>query len=693
MSRPDSLHDTLNDRDAREYHSRVGGQIDATTEGLEAAAGVDGPAITGQELDTSPQATATEDKLAPTAVDESTILTGKKLAIVFVSMLLSIFLIALDQTILATALPRIASDFKAFNLQGWVSSAFILTRTLALFGSCCYSLTKANFYSCLTETGFLLPSGQLLRVWPASELRFFLLLLPSCFYLRESVDAEKNTDLSNICHNPKEHCLLIAIVLFEVGSALCAGAPNVYALIVGRAISGVGAAGIFTSMLQILAQVTRLEDRPRLFGFFGAVFGLSSVIGPLMGGALTDSSTYGWRFCFVLNIPVGAVTFTAVTFMLKASPPLGAKPDETTMKARIRNTGRMDWVGATLLFAAITCLVLALQWGGNTKPWNSGSVIACLVVAVVLGAASILWQSWLGDRAMVPGKVFKSLSIFAICGYSFTTRFALLIFTYYLPLFYQAGRDHTATKSGIDILPFMLGVVISVILGGQIVARIGRYWPFLVIGPVFMSIGSGLMYTISVSTPSPTLIGFQILAGIGVGLSMQNSLLAMQAEFKDNPKLVAQATSMASFSQFLGGTIGLAVGQAAFSSRLSANLRQYAPTAPASVIERSPLAIYTAIEASIRPDVIKAYVKALDIVFILGVPFGVLALLLSLLIKNIDIRAPKAHAKPKDEEEGAATAHAETASSPEKIAQKVDTVSDDGQHAGADSKKRLSSEA
>ncbi|KDE04644.1 hypothetical protein, variant [Microbotryum lychnidis-dioicae p1A1 Lamole] len=557
MSRPDSLHDTLNDRDAREYHSRVGGQIDATTEGLEAAAGVDGPAITGQELDTSPQATATEDKLAPTAVDESTILTGKKLAIVFVSMLLSIFLIALDQTILATALPRIASDFKAFNLQGWVSSAFILT-----------------------QTGFLLPSGQLLRVWPA------------------------------------KHCLLIAIVLFEVGSALCAGAPNVYALIVGRAISGVGAAGIFTSMLQILAQVTRLEDRPRLFGFFGAVFGLSSVIGPLMGGALTDSSTYGWRFCFVLNIPVGAVTFTAVTFMLKASPPLGAKPDETTMKARIRNTGRMDWVGATLLFAAITCLVLALQWGGNTKPWNSGSVIACLVVAVVLGAASILWQSWLGDRAMVPGKVFKSLSIFAICGYSFTTRFALLIFTYYLPLFYQAGRDHTATKSGIDILPFMLGVVISVILGGQIVARIGRYWPFLVIGPVFMSIGSGLMYTISVSTPSPTLIGFQILAGIGVGLSMQNSLLAMQAEFKDNPKLVAQATSMASFSQFLGGTIGLAVGQAAFSSRLSANLRQYAPTAPASVIERSPLAIYTAIEARIRPDVIKAYVKALDIVFI-----------------------------------------------------------------------------
>ncbi|SCV73983.1 BQ2448_6413 [Microbotryum intermedium] len=630
MSQPHSPHDTLTDRDARDY-SLVGGQTDATTDGLEAAAGVAAPVVTAQKVGTSLQATPTEDKPSPPAVDESTILTGKKLAIVFVSMLLSLLLIALDQTILATALPRIASDFHAFNLQGWVSSAFILT-----------------------QTGFLLPYGQLLRIWPA------------------------------------KYCLLVSVVLFEVGSALCGGAPNVYALIIGRAISGVGAAGIFSSMMQIIAQVTRLEDRPRLFGLFGAVFGLSSVIGPLIGGALTEYSS--WRWCFFLNIPVGGVTFTTVMFLLKASLPLGAKPEDTTMKARLRNTTRMDWVGATLLFAAITCLVLALQWGGNTKPWSNGSVIASLVVAVVLAAASILWQRWLGDRAMVPGKVFKSLSIYAICGYAFTTRFALLIFTYYLPLLYQAGRDHTATKSGIDILPFMLSVVLSVVLGGQMVARIGRYWPFLVIGPVFMSLGSGLMYSISVSTPSPSLIGFQILAGVGVGLSMQNSLLAMQAEFKDTPRLVAQATGMATFSQFLGGTVGLAVAQAAFSSRLSANLRQYAPTAPASLIERSPLAIYTSIETSLRPAVIKAYVKALTIVFVLGVPFGVLALVLSLIIKNIDIRAPKPDVKPKDEEEGAAAAQSET-SSPEKVEQNDDAESDDGRAGGANSEKRLSSEA
>nr|CRX79083.1 hypothetical protein ls5930a1_00125 [Leucosporidium scottii] len=537
--------------------------------------------------------------VGPPPPADSDILTGKKLAAVFTGMLLSILLVALDQTILATALPRIASDFDAFTQQGWVSSSFILT-----------------------QTAFLLIFGQVLRIFPA------------------------------------KYVLLSAITIFEVGSAICGSCNDVNVLIFGRALSGVGAAGIFIAMITILGQVTRLEDRPKLFGMFGAVFGLSSVIGPLIGGAFTDH-------CFYINLPVGGVTLLAITLLLKASPPLGSKPEENTTQARLSKLLHMDWLGATLVLASVTCLVLALQWGGNTKPWNDGSVIACLVLAVVLGAILVLWQRYLGDKAMVPPAIFKSFSVFAIIAFAFTTRFCLLVFTYYLPIFYQVTRQHTATKSGIDILAFMLGTVLAVIISGRIVGIVGRYWPFLVAGPPLLAIGSGLLYTINENTSNANIIGYQILAGVGVGVTMQNSLFAMQVEFRDSPRLLGQATGMASFGQFLGGTVGLAVAQAAFASELGQNIAKYAPTAPITVIRESPLAIYTSLPEDLIPAVVKAYVKSLQIVFILGVPFACLGLVMAFFIKNLSMKPP---AVKKDAE---AAAEPPAVSEEKKVAEEV----------------------
>jgi hypothetical protein len=251
----------------------------------------------------------------------------------------------------------------------------------------------------------------------------------------------------------------------------------------------------------------------------------------------------------------------------------------------------------------VTALVLALQWGGNQKPWKDGSVIACFVVAGVLTIILVFWERYLGDKAMVPVAIFsKGKSIWGILAAAFFTRCSLLIFTYYIPILYQAVRHHNATKSGVDILAFMLSVVFSVIISGRLVAAFGRYWPFLVLGPIPGAIGAGLMYTvrrfflpsflllpfppisIPVLPPLPTLtllllyqvtpttksaniIGYQILLGVGVGTTMQNSLFAMQAEFKDNMRLVGQATSLASFAQFLGGTMCAAFLSLPFSSR------------------------------------------------------------------------------------------------------------------------------
>ncbi|GAA5957324.1 hypothetical protein JCM21900_000808 [Sporobolomyces salmonicolor] len=534
------------------------------------------PTANNDPSTTSADAPATT---SPPGVDVSLILKGKKLAVVFAAMLLALLLIALDQTILATALPRIASDFNSFDKQGWISSGFILT-----------------------QTAFLLIFGQFLRIWPAKWV------------------------------------LISSVTVFEVGSAICGSANGPMQLIWGRAISGVGAAGIFISMLSILAQVTLLEDRPKLFGMFGAVFGLASIIGPLIGGAFTDHVS--WRWCFYINLPVGGVTLVACTLLLKSAPPLGSDPNKRSTRDLLLATARMDWIGGALVLGAVTSLVLALQWGGNQKPWNSGAVIACFVVAGVAFIACVFWERYLGDKAMVPGKLFKAISVYAILVSCFMTRCSMLLLTYYVPIYYQAVKHHDATKSGVDILPLMLSTVISVVVAGRIVARFGRYWPFLIIGPIPGAIGAGLLYTVSPTTSDAKVIGYQILCGVGVGTTMQNGLFAMQAEFRDNPRLVAQATGLASFAQFLGGTISLAIGQASLSTQLTKNFAIYAPQAPLVVIKESPLEIWSLPAAEIA-GAVEAYVKSLDITFVITVAFYVCGMLGATCIKNINIKPRK----------------------------------------------------
>ncbi|KAJ7869935.1 ABC transporter [Mycena olivaceomarginata] len=461
---------------------------------------------------------------------------------------------------LPTALPRIASDFQAFTLQGWVATSFVLAHTV-----------------------FLLLYGQVLRIFPAKWV------------------------------------IVTAIIIFEAGSLLCGVSQNIGQLIAGRTVSGAG--GRWNMCAWHLPSTTRLEDRPMLFALAGVV--LRGVIDsrPLIGGAFTDHVT--WRWCFWVNLPVGGVSVIAVTFLLKASPPLGSDPTKRSFANILTQVAQIDFLGAILVSGAVTSVVLALQWGGNTKPWNDKAVIACFVLSPVLATAFLAWEIYLGDGAMTPTAVMHSKSIYGILGYCFLTRFAILVYSYgmylqYIPIFYQAVRHHSATKSGIDILPFMLAQVLTIVAAGQVVGKTGYYWHFLALGPIFLGLGAGLLYTVDTASSSAKIAGFQILLGVGTGMGVQNTLLAIQTEFKDKPDLLGQATGMATFAQFLGGTLGLAIAEPVLASELG----KYPP----ALCARGALC-----------GVVRAYTESLRVVFVLGVPVAGLALVAAVFVEKLRI--------------------------------------------------------
>ncbi|KAJ7266361.1 major facilitator superfamily-domain-containing protein, partial [Mycena haematopus] len=459
-------------------------------------------------------------------------------------------------------------DLDSFALQAWAATSFVLA-----------------------QSAFLLFFGQVLRIFPAKWV------------------------------------LSATIAIFELGSLVCALAHSMGTLIAGRTVSGVGAAGMFVAMLQVITQAIRLEDRPKYMGMLGGVFALSSIIGPLIGGALTDH-----RWCFYLNIPVGGVSMVVIALLLKPVIPLGADPAKRSRKDLWDQVCKIDFVGTVLVVASVTCLGLALQWGGNTKPWNDKAVIITFIFAGLLAIVLFLWERQVGDAAMTPLAIFKSRSIYAIMIYGFLNRFTQLIFAYA-----SFVRHHSATRSGIDILPMLISGIVILIGSGILVGKFGYYYPILLAAPPFLAVGSGLLYSIGLTTSGAKLAGFQIILGASTGLGMQNSIVAVQVEFKDEPKLLAQAQSVGSFFQFLGGMVGLSVAEAVFSSELTRFLARYAPDAPAAIARNSPTAIYTDLPAALVAGVVKAYIESLRVVYLLGVPVAGISILAALFIRNIKI--------------------------------------------------------
>jgi MFS family permease len=300
---------------------------------------------------------------------------------------------------------------------------------------------------------------------------------------------------------PTKWMLVALVAIFEIGSIVCAAAPTSNALIVGRVVSGIGAAGIASGSFMLITILLPLQKRPKYSGGLGAVFGVASILGPVAGGNLTQVS---WRWCFWINVPIGGV---ALLFLLvtpaRAAP---VKPAATWWgKGR-----QLDPIGFVLISSATSCLLFALQWGGVRYAWNDGRIIALFVVCGLLAAAFVAAQAWLGDEATVPWKIVSQRSILAGCFAQLGIGSVLVGYAFYLPIWFQVIQGKSPQSSGLSLLALLLSNVVAVMAGGIATSKLGYYTPFMIAGGVVGIVGSALIATWTVNVDAGKWISYQV---------------------------------------------------------------------------------------------------------------------------------------------------------------------------------------
>ncbi|KAB8209101.1 major facilitator superfamily domain-containing protein [Aspergillus parasiticus] len=483
-----------------------------------------------------------------------------KLTLIIISLNLAMFLVGLDNTIISSAIPKITDQFHALGDVGWYASAYLLT-------NCAFQLIWGKLFT---------------------------------FYVVKWV-------------------YLTALFIFELGSLICAVAPSSTALIVGRAIAGIGGGGVGNGSFLLIAHCVPPRQRPAFIGMMGSMYGIASIAGPLMGGAFTDNIS--WRWCFYINLPLGVLPAVIITFFI--APFRGSKKGEVGFLNQLK---QMDLPGTACLLPGVVCLLLALQWGGSTYPWRNGRIIALFVLSGLLFIAFIVIQYISGDRATVPGRVFSNRNVWgsALFGSCVTAGFFLLL--YYIPIWLQAVKGASAIKSGIMNLPMLLGSVIFSLLGGTFTSIIGYYMPFAYLTVILMSIGSGLLSTLQVDSGHAQWIGYQFLVGAGVGSGLQTAFAAPQCvlALEDIPI----GTAVVIFTENLSAAVFVSVAQNVFSNQLRTNLATYVPEADAStILSGGATDIKNLVPQELYQAVLFAYNKALDQTFYVGVALSCCAVL------------------------------------------------------------------
>ncbi|WP_323746535.1 MDR family MFS transporter [Catenulispora pinisilvae] len=519
-----------------------------------------------EQSDAAAQPDAAEQSEArePAAAHEAGRVEHRRILIILSALMLGMFLAALDQTIVATALPTIAGDLHGLNHLSWVVTAYLLTSTIStpLWG----------------KLGDLYGRKKLFQA---------------------------------------------AIVIFLVGSALSGLSQDILELIAFRAVQGVGAGGLLVGAQAIIGDVVSPRQRGRYMGYFGAVFGASSVIGPLAGGFFTQHLS--WRWVFYINLPIGIVALAVIAVVLHL-------PVTRTRRA-------IDFVGAGLLGGAVTAVILITTWGGTTYSWTSPAIFALEAVAVVL-IAVFIGAERRATEPIIPLRLFR-ISVFSVSNaIGFLIGFVMFGVIIYIPLYLQTVHGASPTSSGLQLLPLILGMLCTFIISGRLVTKRGRYKIFPVIGTAVMSVG---IYLLSLMTPSTSLLTsslYMFVVGAGIGLVMQVLVVAVQNAVPRSQ--LGTATSSATFFRTIGGSFGVAVLGAVFNNRLAANLPKHLPASALGEVHGSNItaspAQLDALPSAVRHGFVLAFNDSLHVVFLLGVPISLIAFALTWFLKELPLR-------------------------------------------------------
>ncbi|KAK1637090.1 putative MFS transporter [Colletotrichum phormii] len=512
--------------------------------------------------------------------EEGDYATGMKLFILMTSLLLCQFLVALDMSIIATAIPKITREFQSLDQVGWYGSGFLLTLA-----------------------GFVSLWGKAFK------------------------------------HASIKWVFLFAVVVFELGSLICGVAQNSTTLIVGRAIQGFGGAGM-TSGVYLIVSVSVVQKLvPALLGLLSGIFSIASVVGPLLGGAFTDRLS--WRWCFYINLIVGAPSILFLAFFY--NPPTHHKIEAIGWKDFIYT---LDLPGVAVVLGGLTCFILAIEYGGVTKAWNSGTVIGLLVAFFVLVIIFIVLEWYQGDRALLVGRLMKRRTIAACAVFVSMINFSFFPLAYNLPIYFQAVNGVSPLQSGIRLLPTILPMTLFSLFSAPGIVLVGWYQPWLMTGASLAAIGAGLIYMLDIDSTSAQWIGFQFVAGVGTGLAMQPPVIIANAITPKQDNSMAMSDVL--FFQFIGGTFGIGMAQAIFNNGLISSLPELAPmVSPAEVLSIGAYDLQNVLSGDALTGVLKAYMRGLHNAWAMSIAGAAVAVFLPLF--GAYMKLPKTPPKSWDE--------------------------------------------
>jgi EmrB/QacA subfamily drug resistance transporter len=538
---------------------------------------------------------------APAAVDEPDRPTGplthRQIVTILIGLMMGMFLAALDQTIVATAIRTIADDLKGLNHQAWATTAYLITSTIV-----------TPLY------------GKLGDIYGRKKL------------------------------------FIIAISIFIFGSVLCTFATSMFSLAAFRAVQGLGAGGLFSLALAIIGDIVPPRERAKYQGYFLAVFGTASVLGPVIGGFFAGQETIlgidGWRWVFLVNVPIGIAALAVVS--------------KTLHLRHNRLDHRIDWAGAALLSVALVPLLLVAEQGREWG-WVNSKSTACYVIGI-LGAIGFFWQEWrMKDEAILPLKMFTNKTVGVSSVASVLIGVAMFGGLAALPLYLQIVKGASPTEAGLLLLPMTLGIMFGSILSGQIISRTGRYRKFPIIGSGLLAVSLFTFHYVAFDTPLWQTMIVMLAFGMGLGFNFQPLTLAVQNAVP--PTQIGVATSTATFTRQIGGALGTAVFLSILFStageKITAALRVAAPTPDfqAALADPANAAVAAQLKAAqagggsgaasgvlqdssflnglderIAKPFLMGFSEAMDTVFLVGSIVMVVGFLVMLMLPHVELR-------------------------------------------------------